>query len=166
MANQPRIGVSVLCRKGQHVLLVKRAKEPYLGFWSLPGGMVEFGETMLAAARRELFEETATLAELEAEPVEVFDIIGPDGSFDSSSGNSSGSGSDGGENPAQSADYHFVLAVFRGIHQSGEARAGDDAAEVAWVLISDLDAITLTPGTAKRIRRHLGGRHLGSLQDD
>lgn len=137
MSDFPRLGVSVLCLRGAEVLLVKRGKEPYLGHWSLPGGLVEFGETLAEAARRELFEETSLTALIEAEPVETFDIIqrGEDGV----------------------AIAHFVLAVFRGTYEEGEARARDDAADVAWVRTSDLETLMMTPGTAARILRHVTG---------
>ncbi|MDN3718421.1 NUDIX domain-containing protein [Roseibium salinum] len=68
----PRIGVSVLCHRDGRVLMVKRGKDPYKGHWSLPGGLVELGETLLEAAERELLEETGAKAHLEM-PAETFD---------------------------------------------------------------------------------------------
>lgn len=135
MSDFPRLGVSVLCVRGGDVLLVKRGKQPYFGHWSLPGGLVEFGEALADAARRELLEETGTTAQLEPEPVETFDIIQrrEDGT----------------------AAAHFVLAVFRGTYEDGEARAGDDAADAAWVRTCDLETLMMTPGTAVRILRHV-----------
>src|SRR3974390_1710373 len=58
----PRAGVSVVVLQGGDVLLVQRGKGAYRGFWSLPGGAIELGETAEAAARRELMEETGLLA--------------------------------------------------------------------------------------------------------
>ncbi|MXN66037.1 NUDIX domain-containing protein [Stappia sp. GBMRC 2046] len=135
MSDIPRLGVSVLCLRDAEILLVKRGKEPYFGHWSLPGGLVEFGERLADAASRELLEETSVTALLEAEPVETFDIIQKQ--------------EDG------VAAAHFVLAVFRGTYENGEARAGDDAAEVAWVGMRDLETLMMTPGTAARIMRHV-----------
>lgn len=137
----PRLGVSVLCHCDGRVLLVRRGKEPYLGFWSLPGGTVEFGEPMLATARRELLEETGITADFEPEPVETFDLITTEGSG--------------------APRHHFVLAVFRGRWLSGTAVAGDDAAEVTWADPAELAAMPLTPGTADRIRRHLAACGIG-----
>jgi ADP-ribose pyrophosphatase YjhB (NUDIX family) len=58
----PRAAVSVCvrCRRGgdHYYLLVQRGKAPNLGMWSFPGGKLEYGETTLDGARRELFEET------------------------------------------------------------------------------------------------------------
>lgn len=137
MTGQPRLGVSVLCRRSDDVLLVRRGKAPYLGFWSLPGGLVEFGETMREAARRELLEETGILAELEPEPAEVFDLIV--------------------RNDAGETERHFVLAMFRGLYLSGDLRAGDDAAEAVFLSLARIGELELTPGTAERIRRHFAG---------
>ena len=55
------------------MLLIQRAKPP-VGLWSLPGGHVEFGETALEAAARELLEETGVVAELK-ELVGLYEII-------------------------------------------------------------------------------------------
>ncbi|ADZ71744.1 NUDIX hydrolase [Polymorphum gilvum] len=132
---QPLLGVSILCHRGDRVLLVRRGKQPFLGHWSLPGGLVELGETLRAAAERELLEETGVTAHLEG-PVDVVDLIerGADGRIDA----------------------HFVLAVYTGPHSAGEPRAGDDADATAFVALDDLDALQTTPGTPARIRRLLG----------
>jgi 8-oxo-dGTP diphosphatase len=58
----PRAGASVVVFRGDDVLLVQRGKQPYSGFWSLPGGEIQWGETAADAARRELKEETGLLA--------------------------------------------------------------------------------------------------------
>lgn len=130
----PRVGVSVLCHDNGRVLLIKRGKDPFKGYWSLPGGLVELGEPLLQAARRELREETGVEAEL-FEPVETFDSI----QFD-----------DDGK-----VLTHFILTVFCGPLLSGNAVAGDDAGAVDWVRPEDLDGRPTTPGTIERIRRHL-----------
>lgn len=130
----PRVGVSVLCHRDGHALLVKRGKDPYKGHWSLPGGLVELGETLAQAAERELREETGVIARL-GEPVETFDSIQLD------------------ENGKVLT--HFILTVFSGAYDAGEAVAGDDAAAIDWVHPDELDARQTTPGTPDRIRRHL-----------
>ncbi len=60
--NHPRAGASIVVFRGDEVLLVQRGKRPYEGFWSLPGGEIQWGETAADAARRELNEETGLLA--------------------------------------------------------------------------------------------------------
>src|SRR6478736_3684323 len=68
---RPVASVAVVALHEGHVLLVQRAKEPYLGKWSFPGGTIEPGETSREAARREAWEETS----LEVEVLEVADVI-------------------------------------------------------------------------------------------
>jgi ADP-ribose pyrophosphatase YjhB (NUDIX family) len=63
LQQMPKLGASACVWKEGKVLLVLRAKPP-LGLWSLPGGQVEFGETAIAAAERELLEESGVMADL------------------------------------------------------------------------------------------------------
>ena len=130
----PRVGVSVLCHRDGRALMVKRGKPPFKDHWSLPGGVVELGETLIEAAERELLEETGVTASLSA-PVETFDSIQRD--------------EDG------KVVTHFVLTIFAGEYISGEATAGDDAAAIDWVHPDEADNRPTTPGTPERIRRHL-----------
>ena len=128
----PLPGVSVLCHRDGDILLVKRGKQPYKDHWSLPGGLVELGEPLKAAAERELQEETGIRADL-GDPVDTFDIIKHD------------------ENGQVLA--HFVLVVFAGSYLDGTLKASDDAADAAWVPLSRLDDYQTTPGTSRRIRQ-------------
>ncbi|EAV44583.1 ADP-ribose pyrophosphatase [Roseibium aggregatum IAM 12614] len=130
----PRASVSVLCHRDGRALLVKRGRPPFKDHWSLPGGVIELGETLQEAAARELFEETGVTAEL-GEPVETFDSIQRD---------------DDGH-----VATHFILTVFCGPYVSGDAVAADDAAALDWFRIEDLDGLLTTPGTPDRIRRHM-----------
>ena len=132
----PRVGVSVLCHRDGRALMVKRGKPPFKDHWSLPGGLVELGETLIEAAERELLEETGVTALL-TKPVETFDSIQRD------------------ENGR--VVTHFVLTIFSGVHASGDAIAGDDAAAIEWVHPDDVDTRPTTPGTPERIRRHMPG---------
>lgn len=128
----PILSVSVLCHMDGSVLLIRRSKAPFKDYWSLPGGKVEWGETMQAAAARELMEETGLTAELTG-PVETFDSIQ--------------------KNTAGTVETHFVLAVFLAARPEGTLAAADDAAAAEWVPLSALDGRLTTPGTAARIRR-------------
>jgi 8-oxo-dGTP diphosphatase len=130
----PRIGVSVLCVRDDFVLMIKRGKSPYENHWSLPGGLVELGESLRDAAERELLEETGVKAGLGV-PVETFDSIQRD--------------------DAGLVSSHYVLTVFSGPYLTGEVTAGDDAADARWMLPSDIDNLQTTPGTPERIRRLL-----------
>lgn len=133
---RPSTGVSVLVLRGREALLVRRAREPFAGYWSLPGGSQMFGETMEDAARRELAEETG----LKALQLSFAEIVEP-----------ILRGSDG------RVVRHFVLAVFTCQAFDGEAIAGDDASEVQWRTLDDLDRLAMTPGTAA-LARSIAGR--------
>ena len=125
-------GVSILCHRNGDVLLIRRGKAPYAGFWSLPGGKAEAGESLLQAAQRELLEETGVTALL-GEPVDALIIESRN------------------EDGAIRARFH--LTVFMGAYVSGEPIAGDDAAEACFMPLSGLDNLEMTPGTAERIRK-------------
>jgi ADP-ribose pyrophosphatase YjhB (NUDIX family) len=123
--------VSVLVLRGREALLVRRAREPFAGYWSLPGGSQLFGETMEEAARRELAEETG----LKALRISFAEFVEP-----------MLRGGDG------KVLRHFVLAVFICQAFEGEAIAGDDAGEVQWRALDELDGLPMTPGTAALAR--------------
>jgi ADP-ribose pyrophosphatase YjhB (NUDIX family) len=122
------------------LLLIQRAQEPNKGFWSHPGGRIELGETISETIAREVLEETG----IRIEPLgvfQVYDWIVRD---------------DRGE-----VRTHYVVNYVRARYLSGEARAGDDAADVRWVTESDLPSLTMHPfarETAERALREPDGR--------
>src|SRR3989304_4831608 len=63
--HQPRVAVGVVVVKNSSVLLVKRGREPSKGLWSVPGGLIELGETLEDAAQREVREETGINVRIE-----------------------------------------------------------------------------------------------------
>jgi 8-oxo-dGTP diphosphatase len=121
----PKLGASACVWKDGKVLLIQRAKPP-VGVWSLPGGHVEFGETALAAAQRELLEESGVTAELTAF-VGLYEIIM--------------------EKPA----FHYAIACYGGMWRSGDAHASSDALEVRWLDPAELDAVDLAPNVREAI---------------
>ena len=123
----PRLGASACVWKDGKVLLIQRAKPP-TGLWSLPGGQVEFGETALAAAKRELLEESGVTADL-TEFVGLYEIIL--------------------ETPA----FHYAIACYCGLWSSGEASASSDAQTANWVSPSELYHFDFVPNVLEAINR-------------
>ena len=128
----PRCGASAAIFRGEAVLLIVRAKGALKGLWSLPGGHIEPGETARAAAQREVLEETAVDADIDA-LVDVHDVILRNGEG------------------ALSA--HYLIAVFCGRWRRGEPNAGSDASRARFVPLGDVEGLPLTDGAAALIRR-------------
>jgi len=108
----PRVGVGVVAVRAGRILLIRRGRPPRAGEWSIPGGLQRLGETVEAAARREMREETG----LELGPLElvaVVDLIERD--------------------ERGRIRRHYTLVDFAGRVTGGVARAASDAAELRWV---------------------------------
>ncbi len=109
--NHPMPGVgAVIVREGK-VLLIRRGSEPLKGQWSLPGGLIELGETARQAVVREVEEETG-LAVTSATGIETVDRIVRDGEG--------------------RIEYHYVLLDYLCQVSEGKPRAGSDAEEIVW----------------------------------
>ena len=120
---QPLVGVgAVLVRDGQ-ILLEKRKNEPGKDKWSIPGGLVELGETVEQAVIREVKEETGLDVE-EPEQVDVVDSITKD--------------------EKSEIKYHFVIIDFFLRLRGGELRALSDAEELRWVRLDRVEDYDLT----------------------
>lgn len=114
---QPLVGVGVVVLRNNSLLLVRRGRPPLQGRWSLPGGLLELGEAGAEAAAREVAEETGLHVAV-GPLLTVVERIDRD---------------DDGR-----VRYHYVLLEYLARWQAGEARAGDDAAEVVWADLDDL----------------------------
>ncbi len=130
----PLVGVGGLVLDGGKVLLVKRAKQPSRGEWSIPGGLVELGETLHEAVVREVHEETGLIVEPQA-LVKLVERIIPD--------------EKGG------IRYHYILADYLCTVVGGEKKAGTDALDCSWVSRADLKRYNLAPVTAELIQEIL-----------
>ena len=131
-SDRPQASVSICVVRDGRALLAQRSRGAMRGLWSLPGGRIEWGETLHQAALRELAEETSVEAEIRM-LLDSVDVIGRDGTG--------------------SVIYHYVLTTFGALWRAGEACAGSDAQAVRWVDASGLDELPLTPGTDLIIRR-------------
>lgn len=125
-------GVGALIVEGDRILLVERGREPLKGWWSLPGGCVEPGETLDAAVRREVLEETG----LVIEPVEVLEI------FERIMRDEEGR-----------AEYHYILVDYICSVTGGVLHADDDARRVEWIARGDLARYRITEGTLPVIEK-------------
>jgi len=128
---RPFVGIGAVVFRDENVLLVRRGRPPREGRWSIPGGIQQLGETVFEAARREVREETALEIEV-IDVVAVVDSIARD---------------EGGR-----IKYHYTLVDLRAEWRGGEAAAGDDAAEVAWVPLDRLAELGLWRETVRVIR--------------
>jgi 8-oxo-dGTP diphosphatase len=118
---QPLVGVgAVIFDEAGRLLLVKRAQEPGLGRWSLPGGLLELGETLQQGVMREVYEETGLIVQVEA-VVEVVDRI------------YRYSGRDEEESKEPRVQYHYVVVDYLCRPLRGDVKPSSDAADVAWV---------------------------------
>jgi ADP-ribose pyrophosphatase YjhB (NUDIX family) len=127
--DRPLVGVGGVVIQGGRALLIKRGGPPLEGQWSIPGGMLELGETLREGAGRELLEETGLTVRV-GELVEVFERIFPDAEG--------------------KIRYHFVIHDFLCEVVSGKARAASDVTDVAWATRDELPAYGLTE-TATRV---------------
>lgn len=131
-ATNPVVGVGGIVISNGRALLVRRGKPPHEGAWSIPGGVLELGETLDEGVRRELAEETGIGVRIIG-LIEVFEKISRD---------------DTGR-----VQYHFVVLDYLCAALGGEARAGSDASDVAWVAESELSQYSLTPGSLPVIQK-------------
>lgn len=132
---RPALGVSTVVRRGDSVLLVRRGKAPLRDIWAFPGGLVEFGESLAAAAAREVLEETGITVTIDG-PIDHAEVVLHDA--------------------AGAPERHYVLIVFAGTWRAGEPVAGDDAAEARWVDAADLARFPKTPDTDRILSRIYG----------
>jgi 8-oxo-dGTP diphosphatase len=107
----PLVGVGAVVVDRGRVLLVQRGTEPARGQWSLPGGLIEVGESLAAAVAREVQEETGLMVE----PVELIELL------------------DRIYREGDRVRYHYVIADYLCRVTGGELRAGSDAAQARWV---------------------------------
>ena len=136
--DSPVVGVGGVVIENGRALLIRRGSEPLRGQWSIPGGMLELGESLKAGVARELLEETGLEVRV-LELIEVFDRIYVKQGEPVTLAN-------------QRPRYHYVIVDYLCERVSGEARAGSDVTDIAWAAENDLERYQLTP-TATRIAK-------------
>ncbi len=123
---RPLVGVGAIILHRDRILMAQRGKEPLKGWWSLPGGALETGESLKDAVCREVREETG----LEVRPLgvlEIFERIIRDA--------------------AGRPEYHYVLIDYMCRITGGTPRPGDDVCSVEWVPRKQLRNLQITEGT-------------------
>jgi ADP-ribose pyrophosphatase YjhB (NUDIX family) len=129
---RPILGVGAVILRGDRVLLVQRGGEPLKGYWSLPGGVLEVGETLERAVVREAKEETG----LDIVPQAVVGI------FERLMLDARGR-----------PEYHYVLVDFLCRARRGAPAPAGDATGVRWVRRGDLARYQLTEGVLEAIEK-------------
>lgn len=133
----PLLGVGALIFQRDCILMVERGGEPLKGWWSIPGGLVETGELLEDAIRREVREETG----LEIKPagmLQIFERIMRD--------------------TRGAAEYHYVLVDYVCRVRGGALCAGDDVSRAEWVRRPDLKKLQITEGTLAVIEKGFRNR--------
>ncbi len=130
--DRPILGIGAIILDRDRVLLVERGKEPLKGWWSLPGGVLECGETLEEGIRREVREETGLEIHLLG-VVEIFERIMRDASG--------------------APEYHYVLIDYLCRARTGQLCAASDVSRVEWVRRRALPGYRITEGTLPVIEK-------------
>jgi len=139
---QPLVGVGGVVISDGRALLILRGSPPLEGQWSIPGGMLEVGETIGAGVARELKEETGLDVKV-LELIEVFERIFPGDTT-----------APGATSPAADArpKYHFVILDYL-CEADQTPRAGSDVRDVAWAREDELGRFGLSEAATRVIRK-------------
>ena len=134
-AGHPMVGVGGIVLNEGKVLLVRRGQQPGYGKWSIPGGMVELGETLTEAIRREVLEECG----IEIELTDVIAVL---------------------ERVIRREDervrYHYILIDFLGYWKGGELQPASDILEARWADPSEMENLEMTDRTKQVVFEAMG----------
>ena len=119
----PVVGIAGVVIHNGSLLLIQRGSNPGYGMWSIPGGKLEFGESLRHGVEREIREECG-IDVVAGDVLGVFDLIEHD--------------DDG------SIAFHYVLIDLEARYRGGEIRAGSDASDVRWVPLREVHLLPLS----------------------
>lgn len=127
MGSGPEVAVGAVAVRDGSILLIRRGQPPSEGRWSLPGGRVEWGESLAEAVAREVLEETGVEVAVE--------------------------GLAGVVERRYLPDFHYVILDYHVTAGGGRPRPGGDVTDARWVPLAELAALPL----ADRLLEALGG---------
>lgn len=135
--DRPRVAVGAIVFNHERILLVQRSQPPAEGYWAIPGGSVEIGETLQQAAQREIFEETGVQIQAR-EPAFAFDIIERDA--------------------AGAVRFHYVVVDLIAEYMEGTLRPAGDAIDARWVSSAELARLKVSRVTRELLKErfHFG----------
>jgi 8-oxo-dGTP diphosphatase len=129
---KPELAVSAAIFRDGKVLLVRRAGQPSMGLWTLPGGRVEVGETLVDAVQREVMEETtltiAVIGLAGYREVILTEAVGDRG-------------------------RHFVILPFAARYVAGDITLNDELGDARWVTIDEIGDLPTTEGLKAILRQ-------------
>lgn len=131
--SQPVVGVGAIIIENGKILLEKRKNEPGRGKWTIPGGIVELGESLEQTVQREVREETG----LEVEKPELIDVVNQVISDENGK-----------------VKYHFVIVDYFVKLKGGSLSASSDAEELRWVPLGEVEKYDLTNTFRAFIKRN------------
>ncbi|HID40253.1 MAG TPA: NUDIX domain-containing protein [Calditrichaeota bacterium] len=132
---QPQIGVGAAVFKNGKVLLVRRKNPPAAGMWSIPGGRLQWGETLQQAAEREIKEETGVIIKA-GEIAWIFEAIDRD--------------------EKSLIRFHYIIIDLHSRYLSGTPKADSDALQARWIGKNDLRIEEVHPRTVEFLKNVYG----------
>lgn len=128
----PVVAVGIVVIHKGKVLLVKRTRPPSQHLWAIPGGKIKPGETLQAAAEREMLEETGLKVAAD-KPIHAFDLI---------------------ERQGEGIHFHYVIIDILAKFLGGNLLAADDASEARWFSLRELDDVELDHNTQRFLQEN------------